>query len=667
MNHARSLAYLTAAATVVAVSVASAQKAAVPVKPASQAASTEWPTYGHDSGGMRFSPLKQITPANVSTLEIAWVYHLKPEGYVAPTRAGRAGAAGRGGAPGRGEGPGGRGAPTGFNSSEGTPLIVGGLMYVASPYGRVVALNPTTGKEVWAYQLPGGNPSTRGVEYFPGDSQTPPLLVVGTSEPKLLTLDAKTGTLNTKFGENGFVTLDKSPTSPSIVYKNLIIIGGRLGEGSGPGKPGDVVAYDIHDGKMAWTFHSIPQKGEPNFGTSWHGDSANQRTGVNVWGFMTVDVQRGIVYMPFGAASSDLFGGDRPGDNLYSSSIVAADANTGKYLWHFQVVHHDVFDFDLESAPVLMDVRQNGRTIPAVAVVGKSAIMFLLDRVTGKPIYRVEERPVAQSDVPGEKMSPTQPFPVKPQPVARIDFTMADIATVTPELEANCRKLIVDNKIEVGKGPYAPTTYNRSRVIFPSEIGGPNWGGMSFNPTLGYLFVNVNDIGQLNGNKDPEEGPVDVAKLAGSNLPGGRTGPYANVSPSGRFRDPATGMFCNQPPWGELVAVNVNTGDIAWKVPLGVTETLPEDKQKTGRPNIGGSIATAGGLVFIGATDDSRFRAFDARTGKELWVAKLNASSAAVPSTYQGEDGRQYVVVTATGPYGGAQTADEVVAFALKK
>jgi quinoprotein glucose dehydrogenase len=179
--------------------------------------------------------------------------------------------------------------------------------------------------------------------------------------------------------------------------------------------------------------------------------------------------------------------------------------------------------------------------------------------------------------------------------------------------------------------------------------------------------VNVNDIGQLNGNKDPEDGPVDVAKLAGSNLPGGRTGPYANVSPGGRFRDPATGMFCNQPPWGELVAVNVNTGDIAWKVPLGVTDALPEDQQKTGRPNIGGSIATAGGLVFIGATDDSRFRAFDAKTGKELWVAKLNASSAAVPSTYRGADGRQYVVVTATGPYGGAQTADEVVAFALKK
>lgn len=539
-------------------------------------------------------------------------------------------------------------------------------MYLPSPYGRVVALNPTTGKEVWTYSLPSGNPSTRGVEYFAGDAQTPPQIVVGTSDSKLFTLDAKTGALNTKFGDNGVVTLDKSPTSPSIVYKNLIIVCGRVGEGSGPGTPGDVNAYDIHDGKRVWTFHSIPQPGEPNYSTSWYGDSANKRSGVNVWGFMTVDAQRGIVYMPFGAPSSDLFGGDRPGNNLYGTSLVAADANTGKYLWHFQVVHHDVFDYDLESPPVLMDVKQGGATIPAVAVVGKSAILFILNRVTGKPIYGVEERPVPQSDLPGEKMSPTQPFPVKPAPLARTNFTMADIATVTPELEANCRKLIADNNIDFGKGPYAPTTYNRPRLIFPSEIGGPNWGGMSFNPTLGYLFVNVSDLGQLNGNRDPASGPVDVAALAGTNNPGGRTGPYSGVAPSGRFRDPATGLPCNQPPWGEMVAVNVNTGDIAWKVPLGITESLPESKQNTGRPNMGGSIATAGGLVFIGATDDFRFRALDARTGKELWVVKLNGSVGAVPITYQGADGKQYVVANATGVYGSPATSDEIVAFTVK-
>jgi quinoprotein glucose dehydrogenase len=624
---------------------------------------------------MRFSPLTQINPGNVGNLRVAWVYHLKPEDYVAPQRGGRGGRggeeggppeeAGRGGFAGRG-GPGGRGGGTGLVASEGTPLIVGGMMYISSPYGRVVALDATTGKELWVYKLPGGSPAARGVEFFTGDQQTPPHIVVTTSDSKLFTLDAKTGGLNPKFGASGIVTLDKATSSPAIVYNNLIIVSGRVQENSGPGTPGDVNAYDVHDGKLIWTFHSIPRPNEENFG-SWAGDSWKQRSGVNVWGFMTVDSQRGIVYMPFGAPSGDLFGGDRPGDNLYGTSLVAADAKTGRYLWHFQVVHHDVFDFDLEAAPVLVDVKQGGRTVPAVAVFGKSSLLFLLDRVTGQPIYGVEERPVAASDLPGEKMSPTQPFPKKPEPLARLNFTMADIATVTPELEAACRKLIADNNIDVGKGPYAPTSYSRARVIFPSEIGGANWGGASFNPNLGYLFVNVNDLGQLNGNQDPASGPVNTATLPGTNVPGGRTGPYRGIGPAGRFKDNASNMMCQQPPWGELVAVNVNTGDIAWKVPLGITDSLPAEKQKTGRPNIGGSIATASGLVFIGATDDSRFRAFDAKTGKELWTVKLSGSVSSVPSTYQGKDGKQYIVVTGTGGglAGAPLTSDEITVFAL--
>src|SRR4029078_9124324 len=224
--------------------------------------------------------------------------------------------------------------------------------------GRVVALDATTGKEVWQYKLPSGNPSTRGVEFFAGDAQLPPQIVLATSDTKLFTLDAKTGALNTRFGVDGIVTLEKSMTSPTIVYKNLIITGGRVGESSGPGTPGDVHAYDIHDGKMVWTFHSIPQPGEPNYGKTWLEGSARQRSGVNVWGLMTVDAARGIVYMPFGAPSGDLFGGDRPGDKTYSRRVVAAGAATGKYLWHFQVVHHDVFDFDLESPPMLIDIKQ---------------------------------------------------------------------------------------------------------------------------------------------------------------------------------------------------------------------------------------------------------------------------------------------------------------------
>ncbi|HUO02860.1 MAG TPA: pyrroloquinoline quinone-dependent dehydrogenase [Rhizomicrobium sp.] len=609
----------------------------------------EWPTYGHDAGGMRFSPLAQITPANVANLQPAWTYHLKPEG-----------------------------AAGGFQQTEATPLVINGIMYLPSPYGQVVALDATTGKEAWVYKLPSGEPAFRGVEYFPGDKQTPAQIIVPTSEGKMFALDARTGALNMNFGANGIVDLDTPDithggggirvTTPPIVYKNLVIVGSSLPERNGPGPAGDVRAFDIHTGKLAWTFHSIPQQGEPNYGT-WAGNSAFQRTGVNVWGFMTVDAKRGIVYMPFGAPSGDLFGGDRQGNDLYDSSLVAVDARTGKYLWHFQAVHHDIWDFDLETAPTLINVKEGGKTIPAVAVFGKSSFLFLLNRTSGKPIYDVTEKPVAQSDVPGETLSPTQPFPAKPGPLARVGFNMADIATVTPELEANCRKIIADNNVLTDTGPFAPPTYNRVRVIFPSEIGGADWGGASFNPALGYLFINVNDLGQFNGLKDPESGTIDPAKIAGTNNRGGRTGPYVDMAPSGRFRDPATRMFCNQPPWGELEAVNVNTGDIAWRVPLGVTDSLPADKQNTGRPGEGGSIATASGLVFIGASDDSRFRAFDARTGKELWTVKLDASAESVPSTYLGKDGRQYVAVVAAGGGDAAApvTSDELTVFALPK
>ncbi|HUO20949.1 MAG TPA: pyrroloquinoline quinone-dependent dehydrogenase [Caulobacteraceae bacterium] len=641
---------------------AAANTASQTTAPDSYETSSEWPTYGHDAGGMRFSPLNQITPSNVATLKPAWIYHLKP-------RADNAGAARASGIPDESAAPAPRPAAFGggFSPSEDTPLVVGGIMYIASPYGRVVALDAVTGKEVWVYALAKSNPSTRGVEYFPGDATTPALIVVGTEDSRLFTLDAKTGALNTRFGDNGFVKLDKPPTSPPVTYKNIVIVGGRDPETSGPGPSGDVNAYDLHDGKLVWTFHTIPHPGEPNYGKTWVAASADQRSGVNAWGGMSVDLQRGIVYLPLGAPSGDLFGGDRPGNNLYDTSLVAVDARTGKYIWHFQAVHHDVWDYDLESV-ALFDIRRGGRTIPALSVVGKNGLLFLLDRTTGKPIYGVQERRVPASDVPGEKLSPTQPFPVKPAPLARNTMSEKDMNTVTPELAAACRKFVADNGIVIDRPPFAPNLYNRSGVVFPSEIGGANWGGASFNPALGLLFVNVNELGQVIGAKTPASGPVDLATLVG-NKPGSRQGPYGNFGPSGRFavRDPALGLIpCTQPPWGSLVAIDVNTGAIAWKSPLGLTEGLPENLNKTGRPNIGGSIATAGGLVFIGGTDDSRFRAFDAKTGQEVWTVKLDASVSATPSTYLGKDGRQYVVAVATGGSnsGAPIRSDEIVAFA---
>jgi quinoprotein glucose dehydrogenase len=376
---------------------------------AAQAADAkEWPTYGHDSGGMRFSPLTQITPANVSQLSVAWVYHMKQEGDAVSGPGGPGGQRGRGPGNGPPNGPPGAGTPagapgqnngdqnaaqaaqeglgfgrpsTGFSVAEVTPLVVNGMMYIGTPYGRVTALDPTTGKEMWSYKLPSGEPATRGVEYFPGDKQTRPLIVVGTSDAKLFTLDAKTGALNTAFGVNGVVDLNTPEithnldgasdglSSPPIMYEDLILLGGRTTENGGPGPAGDVRAFDIHTGKLVWTFHSIPQPGEPNYPGGWAGDSAKERSGVNVWGLMTVDARRGIAYLPFGAPSGDAFGGDRPGDNLYSTSIVAVDARTGKYLWHFQLVHHDIWDFDLETPPLRMDVKKDGKTIPAVAVI----------------------------------------------------------------------------------------------------------------------------------------------------------------------------------------------------------------------------------------------------------------------------------------------------------
>lgn len=606
----------------------------------------DWPTYGHDPGGMRFSPLTQITPANVTSLKPAWTFSLKP---AAPPAAPSEQEQQQRAAEGAGPPP---GAPAGaprrrFNrpaSSEATPLVVDGLMYLTTPSRTVVALDATTGTQVWSYEVATpGQPSLRGVEYWAGGPKEPPRIVFGTRDGLLIALDAKTGKPAAGFGRAGVVDM-RTPeilqgfpnaslgmTSPPIVYKDLVITGSGTQEFPAKGARGDVRAWDIRTGKLVWTFHSIPLPGEKGSET-WGGDGAKGRSGANVWGFLTVDAKRGIVYMPFGAPTWDRYGGDRKGANLFSSSIVAADAKTGKYLWHFQIVHHDIWDFDAEAPPTLMDVKAGGKTIPAVAVVSKSGLLFLLDRVTGKPIYGVEERPAPASDMPGEAAWPTQPFPVKPAPFARQSIAMEDLSTLTPEHEAYCRKLVVDNNLKLG-GPYLPTGFKTPIVQFPGYQGGANWGGGSFSPSLGYYFVNANNFGQIAQNMI---GPDGVPATAQNPV-------------LGRFQQPTTRMPCQKPPWGTLTAIDVNTGEIAWQTPLGVSDNLPAEIAKTGRPNVGGSIATASGLVFIGASDDGRFRAFEARTGKELWTYKLGASAHATPITYRGKDGKQYVAVVATG------------------
>jgi quinoprotein glucose dehydrogenase len=655
-------------------------------------AQTDWPTYGHDSGGQRYSPLTQITPANAKDLKPAWVYHMKPANApdIMPS--------GFGGGPGGPGGPGGgrprTATPQGANSappsnaaaqaaaegmrparrggrfaaSEVTPIIAGGLMYVSTPYSRVVALDPATGKEVWAWTSPSdaGVPSLRGVEYWPGNAAHPAEVLFGTRDGLLIALEAKTGKPVATFGSagildmrtpevmNGF-TRGMGMTSPPIVYKNLVITGSAVPEQPSQGPYGDVRAWDVTTGKLVWTFHSVPRPGETGHDT-WRGDDWKNRTGVNVWGFLTVDSQRGIVYMPFGAPAYDRFGADRPGNGLFGTALVAADANTGKLLWYFQVVHHDTWDYDLESPPILFDVHHGSRSIPAVGIVSKSGQAFILDRVTGKPIYPVEERPVPVSDVPGEISSPTQPFTTVTPPINRMSFTMDDIATAATtnaEHEAYCRALIADNKLVMGK-PFQPLPKEKEMISFPSAIGGPNWGGASFSPKTGLMYVNTQELAQVEGLYPTTSGAYPY-RMGGT---------Y-----SGRFWDEEKRLPCQQPPWGKLVAVDVNTGKIAWDVPLGVTDSFPADKQKTGRPNIGGSIVTAGGVIFIGATDDQRFRAFDAKTGAELWSTKLGAAAHAVPSTYLGADGKQYVVIADAGGtfLNDPINDDSITAFTVQK
>jgi quinoprotein glucose dehydrogenase len=605
----------------------------------------DWPMVGHDPGGERYSPLTQITPANVHDLKIAWVYHMKP------AMDGDAGHA------------------VGFHQSEDQPLVIGETMYVVTPYSRVVALDSSTGKEKWVFQIPDGdNASLRGAAFWPGEGSFAPAIIFGTRRGRMYSISASTGQLNPEFGVNGMVDLktpevmrngmDKSYIlpSPPTIYKNLVITGagpgeGPGGKGGGIGPAGDTRAWDARTGKLVWTFHSVPLPGEIGHET-WGGDSWKDRSGVNVWGYMTVDVARGILYMPFGAPNNDRVGVDRPGNNLFGSSLVAVNADTGKLLWYFQVVHHDIWDMDTESPPTLFDVERGDETIPAVATVNKNGLMFILNRVTGKPIYDVVERPVPKSNVPGEQTSPTQPVPVLPEPLSQVTVSRSNLYRDTPEHKTWCEKYVDDNNMLLGEVEFTPPQLDRYTVPMPGTQGGVNYYGGAFDPKLGLFIANVNNLAQ----------PMRIIRTADGGYI--NSGPLAGLQ---RFWNPVTHLPCTPTPWGQLVAVNVNTGKIAWRSTLGVTDSMPEGKQNTGRPGLGGAIITASGLVFIGATDDARFRAFDAKTGKEIWTIKLPAAAESTPITYADTSGNQYVAVVATGGglIGAPLLSDAVIAYSL--
>ena len=438
----------------------------------------DWPRVGNDPGGMRYSPLKQIHKNNVTQLRVAWTYRL---GEISASHQ----------------------YPT-FTAFEATPLVVDGVLYVPTPYARLVALDAETGKERWTFDpkvnrdRPGPEFVNRGVTYWSNGQER--RLFLGTPTGRLFAIDAATGKPVPSFGQDGFIDLrqdvaDRFPaaryglSSPVVVYKDLIIVGARSPDGEPQGPSGDLRAFEARTGKLVWRFHIVPRTGE--FGNStWEGDSWKDRAGVNPWSMMSVDTDRGMVVVPLTSAATDFYGGDRPGQNLFADCILALDAATGKRLWHFQTIHHDLWDWDLPAQPNLVTVRRNGRNLPAVAQVTKTGFVFLLDRLTGKPWFDVEERPVPKSPIPGEQSWPTQPFPVKPPPFARQTMSFDELTDVTPESRAECQKLIEG----AVTGPLFRPITTQWTVMFPGTNGGANWGGASFDPTSGLLYVNSMDV-----------------------------------------------------------------------------------------------------------------------------------------------------------------------------
>jgi len=597
----------------------------------SRPAGSDWPMYRHDYAGTGYSPLAQITPGNVSTLTRAWTYRLQSDTPPAPAAGGRGGAGG------------------GVNS-QATPIVVNGVMYLPAA-DRVVAVQPETGKEIWRSMVSGGVPSRRGVAYWPGDGNTPARILF-TSGRRLIAINAKAGTSASGFGTQGEVDLVVPFNSVPGVFRNVVVVGANTPPGS-IGGVGNARAYDARTGARLWEFSSVPPPGAPGHDT-WDGNSWQNRLGVNAWPFyFTFDERRGVLYLPLASPIVGAYGGDRKGANLFGNSVVAIDAQTGAYKWHFQTIHHDLWDADPPAPPSMFDVTVNGRTVPALALTTKSGYLYLLNRETGQPIFGVQERPVAASDVPGEAAFPTQPIPVKPPSIARVSYKAEDLVTAadtTPEHAAACAELVQKIGGVLNAGPFTPWKYRQagaaspSTLVFPGGLGGANWGGTAFDPNTGFVFVASQDVGAL--------GSVEKSK-EGSPLP------YEKTTPGRGTFDVRIGDSnwpCQKPPWGRLMAVNASTGDIAWQVPLGITEGLPPDKQNTGRPLLAGTIVTGSGLLFIASTDDNRFRALDAKTGRQLWVTTLERRGNADAMTYQGANSKQYVAVAVT---------DTLVAFAL--
>ena len=679
---------------------------------ASQGPNSDWRVAGGDPGNTRYSLLDQINTTNVAQLRQAWIYHTNDL------------------------------SATDHGEIQATPIVVDGVLYTTTPALAVVALHAGNGDLIWRFDPRTARhaPRTdlshvnRGVVYWAGPQDQ---RIFFTAGRRLYALDARTGRPILTFGDSGSVDLAVGlsrdigdaylvATSPGAIYKDLLIQGTRVGEEEGAA-PGDVRAYDVHTGAIRWTFHTIPQPGEFGYDT-WPAEAWKSAGGANSWAGMSVDTARGIVYVPTGSATPDFYGGARSGANLFANSLLALDAATGKRLWHYQTVHHDLWDRDLPTAPNLVTVTRGGARVDAAAQITKSGFVFLFDRQTGTPLFDIEERRVPPSDLRGEHAWPTQPFPVKPAPFARQHMHASDVAVHELPRYRTLRKDF-----------FAPPSHDGS-VVLPGFDGGGEWGGAAVDPQTAILYVNASDVPWIAAMRPAASqqavGPlrdgaavyatacagchgadrrgrdrapalrtvsttrsladarsvldwgrgfmpsfanlpvtekaalleylgyrVRAADTAGWRSQAARMAPYEFLGYE-RWRD-QSGYPAIAPPWGTLSAIDLNSGEYRWRIPLGEFAALTARGMAiTGTEQYGGPIVTKGGLVFIAATQDAKFRAFDKNTGRLLWESTLPAPGYATPSTFA-VGGKQFVVVAAGGGKLGSTSSDAYVAFSL--
>lgn len=639
-------------------SLANAVHAAPPGRQSAEEES-QWGWYGGDAGGTRHSALTQINRDSIDRLDEAWIY-----------RTGELGAGF---------------ASAGKLAFEATPILVRGALYLSTPTNIVIALDPATGRERWRHdpELPRdtdyAEATSRGVSSWIDPAADPTAacshrILMGTLDARLIALDGRNGRPCAGFGDRGQVDLAPAArrtergeylvTSPPAIYRDLVIVGSAIGDNRGVElERGIVRAFDVRSGALRWSWDPIPAADAEAVARGWTAKGAQLTGAANAWSILSVDTGRGLVFVPTGSASPDFFGGERPGDNSYANSIVALRAGTGQVVWHRQLVHHDLWDYDVAAQPMLIDIERDGKSIAAVVQATKTGLLFVFDRETGEPVFQIVERPVPHSDVAGESMSPTQPFPATPALVSQAAITPQDAWGLTFYDRGKCRELIRRYRSE---GIFTPPSL-QGTILSPSYAGGVNWGSLAFDSERQLVIAPVNHVpmvvtlvprDQLEPMRNSDAWPdSQFARQTGT--------------PYGMRREMLAsplGLPCTAPPWGTLAAIDLRRNEIVWQVMLGSTRDMTPwfvPSRTIGMPNMGGPMVTAGGLVFIGAATDNFLRAFDSETGRELWKGRLPAGGQATPMSYE-VDGRQFVVIAAGGHGGlGTKQGDYVVAFAL--